>query len=351
MSLTSGVRIPAPQYLGGDTNGTGRTAVALNNLLDNQGNQVVPRDAEISIIDPLVGSLPDNAGVRAPQAYRDQSGDQRRGLQSLFSFGKRAVEKNAYNQAHLSASGLLGVVNLAVLDDGGRPIPYAPFEWGGREYRTDAQGVFKLVEKNYFQNSIAAENERMKYVTQMISLVVGQPAQNVIALFGGAFYKALGADQANLATNLYRAYMDQAGIEGNIVARKAAVFARYADAEASPEVMCNFGDNDPEWSRAFNKLSMLIEYHPSAILFDEGPPNPLDTSGELRGDVGANNRGSMEVDGNRTDFARNATAAEAVQRHEFRGGNLVAGEARNNYIPRTGNGRNNVAGQPMVNRG
>lgn len=252
-------------------------------------------------------------GTRAPQAYKDQSGDQRRGLQSLFSFGKRAVEKNAYNQAHLSASGLLGVVNLAVLDNGGRPIPYAPFEWGGREYRTDAQGIFKLVEKNYFQNSISAENERMKYITQMISLVVGQPAENVIALFGYAFYEALGADKRNLAINLYQAYMDQAGIAANIRNRKAAVFERYADAEASPEVMCNFGDNDPEWSRAFNKLSMLIEYHPSAILFDEGPPNPLDTSGQLRGDMGANNRGQIDVDGARGDRtvpSQNASAAE-----------------------------------------
>lgn len=276
------------------------------------------------------GNLPGDGGSRAPQAYRDQSGDNRRGLQSLFSFGKRAVEKNAYNQAHLSASGLLGVVNLAVLDDGGRPIPYAPFEWGGREYRTDAMGVFKLVEKDYFQNSISAENERMKYVTQMISLVVGQPAENVIALFGYAFYEALGADKGMLAINLYKAYMDQAGIADSIKERKAAVFARYSDAEASPEVMCNFGDNDPEWSRAFNKLSMLIEYHPSAILFDNGPPNPLDTSGTLHGDMGTSNRGSMNVEQDRTGRAQNATAAE-IQR-----------DPRNEYI-----GLNNPAGRPV----
>lgn len=307
MSLTSGVRLPIPNL---DVN-LGRPMRAVNQAGFLPDDFV--RNQDILRYVPGQGNLPNNAGTRAPQAYRDQSGDNRRGLQSLFSFGKRAVEKNAYNQAHLSASGLLGVVNLAVLDDGGRPIPYAPFEWGGREYRTDAMGVFKLVEKDYFQNSISAENERMKYVTQMISLVVGQPAENVIALFGYAFYEALGSDKGVLATNLYKAYMDQAGIADAIKTRKAAVFARYSDAEASPEVMCNFGDNDPEWSRAFNKLSMLIEYHPSAILFDNGPPNPLDTSGTLHGDMGTSNRGSMNVTQNRTVPAQNATAAE-IQR-------------------------------------
>lgn len=229
----------------------------------------------------------------APQAYKDQSADKRKGLQSFFSTGKRAVEKEAYEQAHVSASGLQGVVKLSVLDGDNKPIPYAPFEWGGREYRTDCDGVFKLVEKKYFENSISVENERTKYVTQMISLVVGQPAQNVIALFGLKFYDALGANRAANANALYIAYLKQAGMSDEIAWRKATVFARYADAEASPEVMCNFGDNDPEWSRAFNKLSMLIEYHPSAILFDEGPPNPLLSSGELQGDTGAHNKGQL----------------------------------------------------------
>lgn len=302
MSLTSGIRMPIPRR-----NDDGRPRQVVNQI---EGWDGVNVDDVLRLTVTGTGGLPAPGGVRAPQAYKDQSGDGRRGLQSLFSFGKRSVEKNAYNQAHLSASGLLGVVNLAVLDNQGRPIPFAPFEWGGREYRTDAMGVFKLVEKNYFQNSISAENERMKYITQMISLVVGQPAQNVIALFGHAFYTALGADKRELAINLYDTYMNHAGIEPDIRNRKKAVFARYADAEASPEVMCNFGDNDPEWSRAFNKLSMLIEYHPSAILFDEGPPNPLDTSGQLRGDMGSNNRGTLQVYQDRADARENATAAE-----------------------------------------
>lgn len=302
MSLTSGVRQSVDEP---------RVRPVFAPVVTVAGGDVAQTDVLVNRFeDKGLGGLPNPGGQKAPQAYRDQSGDQRRGLQSLFSFGKRAVEKNAYNQAHLSASGLLGVVNLAVLDDSGRPIPYAPFEWGGREYRTDAQGVFKLVEKNYFQNSISAENERMKYVTQMISLVVGQPAENVIALFGYNFYQALGADKSVMATQLYKTYMLQAGIANEIANRKAAVFQRYADAEASPEVMCNFGDNDPEWSRAFNKLSMLIEYHPSAILFDEGPPNPLDTTGELRGDVGASNRGTVNVNGSRTNIDQNRTAAD-----------------------------------------
>lgn len=302
MSLTSGVRQSVEEP---------RVRPVFAPVVTVAGGGVAQTDVLVNRFeDKGLGGLPNPGGQKAPQAYRDQSGDQRRGLQSLFSFGKRAVEKNAYNQAHLSASGLLGVVNLAVLDDSGRPIPYAPFEWGGREYRTDAQGVFKLVEKNYFQNSISAENERMKYVTQMISLVVGQPAENVIALFGYNFYQALGADKSVMATQLYKTYMLQAGIANEIANRKAAVFQRYADAEASPEVMCNFGDNDPEWSRAFNKLSMLIEYHPSAILFDEGPPNPLDTTGELRGDVGASNRGTVTVNGSRTNVDQNKTAAD-----------------------------------------
>lgn len=230
-----------------------------------------------------------------PQAYKDQSADSRKGLKSFFATGKRGVEKDAYQQAHLSASGLPGVVKLAVVDPENRPIPYAPFEWSGRQYMTDADGVFKLVEKTYFENAISAENERMKYTTQMISLVVGQPAENVIALFGYNFYVALGADQGAFATDLYKTYMSQSGVNEDIMRRKATVFQRYATADATPEVMCNFGDNDPEWSKAFNKLSMLIEYHPSAILFDEGPPNPLRSDGVLRGDTGAHNHGPMDT--------------------------------------------------------
>ena len=45
----------------------------------------------------------------------------------------------------------------------------------------------------------------------------------------------------------------------------------------------NYGDNDPHWSRAFSKLSLLIEHHPSAILFDSGTVDPTADSGNLEG--------------------------------------------------------------------
>ena len=144
------------------------------------------------------------------------------------------------------------------------------------------------------------KNERVKYVTQMISLVAGQPSENVVALFGYEFYTALAGDddpekpQAVYAQNLYRHYLAAAGIDPHIAERKMFVFKRYSHAECSPEVMCNFGDNDPEWSKAFNKLCLLIEYHPSAILFDSGSLNPLESSGKVHGDSGNNNAGDMD---------------------------------------------------------
>ena len=82
---------------------------------------------------------------------------------------------------------------------------------------------------------------------------------------------------------------------------------RYAGAECSPEVMCNFGDNDPEWSRAFNKLSLLIEYHPSAILFDAGTLNPTESSGQIHGDRGLHNAGPP------SDVAQNAEKTRNAQ--------------------------------------
>ena len=45
----------------------------------------------------------------------------------------------------------------------------------------------------------------------------------------------------------------------------------------------DYGDNDPHWTRAFNKLSQLIEYHPSAILFDSQPVDPTVDTGVLEG--------------------------------------------------------------------
>lgn len=253
------------------------------------------------------GNLPGNDrypnNVLAPQAFKDTSDDSRRGLRSFFAYGKRSAERGAYQQAHMTPSGVPGVLNLAVVDPEGRPVPFAPFEWNGRQMLTDAKGQIKYVEKNYFQTAISLENERVKYVTQMISLVAGQPSENVIALFGWEFFRALAGDaegpegeQARRSQRLYRSYLDTAGLNLDITLAKASVFYRYSDAECSPEVMCNFGDNDPEWSRAFNKLSMLIEYHPSAILFDEGTLNPLDSSGTIHGDKGGSNKGPQTAE-------------------------------------------------------
>lgn len=246
--------------------------------------------------------LPGNIGTQPfPQAYKDVSSDSRRGLSSFFAYGKRTAERDAYQQAHMTPSGVPGVVNLAVMDPDGYPIPFAPFNWNGRQMLTDAKGMIKYVEKDYFQTAISLENERVKYVTQMISLVVGQPSENVIALFGYEFFNALAGDedadgdQARYAQDLYRSYLTTAGLSAQIAGAKQYVFRRYSFAECSPEVMCNFGDNDPEWSRAFNKLAMLIEYHPSAILFDSGTLNPMESAGTVHGDTGSHNKGAPDA--------------------------------------------------------
>lgn len=234
---------------------------------------------------------------RAPaaiQGFRDVSADNRSGLNSLFAYGKRSAERSAYQQAHTTASGVPGVVNLVVADPNGRPIPFAPFEWNGRQMYTDAKGMIKYVEKDYFQSSISMENERIKYVTQMIALVAGQPSENVIALFGIDFWRALPSDGANEALMLFESYLSQTGLAEPILKAKYSLFMKYADGECSPEVMCNYGDNDPEWAKAFNKLAMLLEYHPSAILFDQGTLNPLESQGVIHGDKGRNNVGPMD---------------------------------------------------------
>lgn len=272
----------------------------------NNGNPLgVGRDVKPGykyLEDPYEGTVAsrirrDKGTSPFPQAYKDVSSDSRRGLSSFFAYGKRTAERDAYQQAHMTPSGVPGVVNLAVMDSDGQPIPFAPFNWNGRQMLTDAKGMIKYVEKDYFQTAISLENERVKYVTQMISLVVGQPSENVIALFGFEFYNALAGDedaegsQAIYAQTLYRSYLSTAGLPQQIAEAKQYVFRRYSFAECSPEVMCNFGDNDPEWSRAFNKLAMLIEYHPSAILFDSGSLNPMESAGTVHGDSGSNNKG------------------------------------------------------------
>lgn len=234
------------------------------------------------------------------QAYKDTSNDPRKNLSSFFAWGKRSAERDAYKQAHTTASGVAGVLNLGVIDPTThQPVPFAGFEWNGRQYYTDAEGCIKFIEKDYFQTAISLENERVKFVSQMISLVAGQPTENVINLFGWEFYAALAGDtdpngnQAQLAMNLYKSYLSMSGLDAKIQERKLYVFSRYADAECSPEVMCNFGENDPEWSRAFNKLALLIEYYPTSIITDQGTLNPLESSGVIHGDAGTNNAGDM----------------------------------------------------------
>ena len=242
----------------------------------------------------LVNVAVDPAIRPMPQAYKDTSSDSRKGLSSFFAYGKRSAEADAFRQAHMTPGGTPGVLNIQLNDLNGNPCPYAMFNWDGRQMLTDAKGQIKFVERDYFQTAISLENERVKYVTQMISLVAGQPSENVIALFGIDFYDALSAGNADLATKLYESYLAAAGVKQAIIERKVALFQRYADGECSPEVMCNYGDNDPEWSKAFNKLSLLIEYHPSAILFDSGSLNPLESSGTVHGDRGTHNPGPMD---------------------------------------------------------
>lgn len=250
--------------------------------------------------DPSFEPLPNGLGIgkgqmMKPQGYKDLSNDSRKGLKSFFAHGKRLGEEDAYQQAHLSVSGVPGVVNLAVMDAAGNPVPFAPFEWGGRSIHADSRGCFKYVEKDYFQNTISVENERLKYCNQMVSLIVGQPAQNVIALFGFDFYEALAGSEVAKAMKLYKQYLMHAGIEKKIADRKTALFKEYANAECSPEVMPNYGDNDPMWLKALVKLQMLVEFHPSAILFDHGHLDPTDASAHVTGDLGRNNAATMNM--------------------------------------------------------
>ena len=89
-----------------------------------------------------------------PQAYMDQSNDKRDGLASFFAAGSKYKERDAYTQNHISVSGIPGVVHMAVLDANSRPIPHAPFSWGGRAYHCDSDGKFTILERQYFQNTV-----------------------------------------------------------------------------------------------------------------------------------------------------------------------------------------------------
>ena len=93
-----------------------------------------------------------------PQAYKDVSSDQRKGLSSFFAYGKRSAERDAFQQAHMTPAGVPGVLNLAVVDPDGNAIPFAPFNWNGRQMLTDARGMIKYVDKDYFQTAISMEN-------------------------------------------------------------------------------------------------------------------------------------------------------------------------------------------------
>ena len=82
-----------------------------------------------------------------PQAYMDQSNDKRDGLASFFAAGSKYKERDSYLQNHISVSGIPGVVHMAVLDANSRPIPHAPFSWGGRAYHCDSDGKFTILER------------------------------------------------------------------------------------------------------------------------------------------------------------------------------------------------------------
>jgi hypothetical protein len=142
-------------------------------------------------------------------------------------------------------------------------------------------------------------------------LVIGQPSENVIALFGYEFYEALASIEPEKAINLYKSYLSTGGIDPAVAERKVALFRKYADGEASPEVMTNYGDNDPEWSKAFNKLTLLLEFHPSALLFDEGTLNPLESSGVIHGNPG-HVAGPMDSFGTAKKTAIGAKSVSAV---------------------------------------
>ena len=62
-------------------------------------------------------------------------------------------------------------------------------------------------------------------------------------MFGMDFYKALGPLDSEFSTWLYGTYLAQAGFSPDIIKQKCRVFAMYSDADASPEVMPNYGDN------------------------------------------------------------------------------------------------------------
>ena len=117
----------------------------------------------------------------APQAYKDQSADTRTGLQSFFSAGARYREKDAYQQNHVSVSGVPGMVHMAVLDAGGQKLPYAPFSWGGRTYHTDADGKFTI--NTWDDKDTGAKRSQPQISASAVVVLKGvaTPAREVVA--------------------------------------------------------------------------------------------------------------------------------------------------------------------------
>lgn len=264
--------------------------------------QLVVKGAKASGGDLVIkGGATSSGNPLAPQDCKDVSSDPRKGLSSLFAWGKRQAEREAFQQAHMTPGGTPGVITLGLVDERDMSlIAGAEFNWEGRKFYTDSRGVFKYVDRDYFQTITSLENERQMCITAKIPTVVGQRAEAVIALYGYEFYAALRMDplgpngpQAKKAQDLYKSYLTIAGIAPDILKERVLQFAVVSDACASPEIITNYSLQDPEWQRAYQKLTSLLEYHPTPVLFDKGPFNPLDVSGKVYGDTGAHNKGPI----------------------------------------------------------
>ena len=82
-------------------------------------------------------------------------------------------------------------------------------------------------------------------------------------MFGMDFYKALGPLDSDFSTYIYGTYLAQAGFSPDIIAQKSRVFGMYADADGSPKVMPNYGDNGITQSPTWYITHMV--HHPLSI--------------------------------------------------------------------------------------